>query len=393
VAPGAVAPPPGRGKAYFVERLLKEVLIGESGLASVNRRLEMKKAAVQLGAYAALALVTVVGIIVLSVSYSRNRSYIAEAASDVDTFRKVPPRHPVGAARSPVARLDAMRAVVDSTNRYRDDRPWAMRWGLYQGTSIGNAARDAYLRELDGILLPRFAARLRQRLGEYGREPEKLYVLSQAYLMLGEPKHLDKAHLQYLADLEWKGPTGPHAGGGVGVEAFPEPARVRRHAAADRARSGDGRAGAQHHPAGLGAADHVQPDPGQLCHRCRACVRLDAAGGIGMEKVLKRKSGVSPLGADAQPLQPHGVQGRHRPGHRGARQAVRRGQLGVGRRCARGRQSGQARGGRQRALRADYIAAWDGMLRDIELVPFSTVRQTAEALGILASPTSPLRGC
>ena len=32
------------------------------------------------------------------------------------------------------------------------------------------------------------------------------------------------------------------------------------------------------------------------------------------------------------------------------------------------------------------------MLSDIELVPFSTVRQTAEALGILASPTSPLRG-
>src|SRR6185503_7450956 len=175
VAPGAVAPPPGRGKAYFVERLLKEVLIGESGLASVNRRLEMKKAAVQLGAYAALALVTVVGIIVLSVSYSRNRAYIAEAASDVDTFRKVPPVTPSAPLEALLPRLDAMRAVVDSTNRYRDDRPWAMRWGLYQGTSIGNAARDAYLRELDGILLPRFAARLRQRLGEYGREPEKLY--------------------------------------------------------------------------------------------------------------------------------------------------------------------------------------------------------------------------
>jgi type VI secretion system protein ImpL len=41
---------------------------------------------------------------------------------------------------------------------------------------------------------------------------------------------------------------------------------------------------------------------------------------------------------------------------------------------------------------SDYISVWDGVLRDLELVPFSTVRQTAEALGILASPTSPLRG-
>ena len=49
----------GRGKAYFVERLLKEVLIGESGLAGVNRRLEVRKAALQLGAYAAVALVAV----------------------------------------------------------------------------------------------------------------------------------------------------------------------------------------------------------------------------------------------------------------------------------------------------------------------------------------------
>src|SRR6185369_5430305 len=36
VAPEAVAPSQGRGKAYFVERLLKTVVIGESGLAGVN---------------------------------------------------------------------------------------------------------------------------------------------------------------------------------------------------------------------------------------------------------------------------------------------------------------------------------------------------------------------
>ena len=55
VAPDAVVPPAGRGKAYFIERLLKEVLLAESGLAGVNRRLEVQKAALQLGAYAAMA--------------------------------------------------------------------------------------------------------------------------------------------------------------------------------------------------------------------------------------------------------------------------------------------------------------------------------------------------
>ncbi len=61
VASEAVAASTGRGKAYFVERLLKEVLIGESGLAGVNRRVEMRNAALQLGAYAAMALLAVLG--------------------------------------------------------------------------------------------------------------------------------------------------------------------------------------------------------------------------------------------------------------------------------------------------------------------------------------------
>ena len=40
----------------------------------------------------------------------------------------------------------------------------------------------------------------------------------------------------------------------------------------------------------------------------------------------------------------------------------------------------------------DYITAWDDILNDLEIVPFSTVPQTTEALGILVGPTSPLRG-
>ena len=48
VAPDAISPG-GRGKAYFIERLLKDVLLAESGLAGVNRRFEVQKAAAQVG--------------------------------------------------------------------------------------------------------------------------------------------------------------------------------------------------------------------------------------------------------------------------------------------------------------------------------------------------------
>src|SRR5262249_11673849 len=93
-ADAVAAPPAGKGKAYFVERLLKDVVIGESGLAGVNRRLELQKTAWQIGAYAATVLVIVVGLVVLYLSYSNNRAYLDEVSSDVATLKRVRPPTP-----------------------------------------------------------------------------------------------------------------------------------------------------------------------------------------------------------------------------------------------------------------------------------------------------------
>jgi type VI secretion system protein ImpL len=200
-----VAASGGRGKAYFIERLLKDVLIAESGLAGVNRRLELQRAGVHAAQYAAMALITVLGIIAFSVSYSRNQRYLAQVNADLASLRQAPPGASPGASLGVLLqRLDAVSAVADSANRFRDDTPWSMRWGLYQGTSVGNAARDAYARQLDSALLSRLTLRFRDRLGDYASEPEKLYEYLKAYLMLGQPEHLDKAHLSFLGDIEWK---------------------------------------------------------------------------------------------------------------------------------------------------------------------------------------------
>ena len=128
--------------------------------------------------------------------------------------RQLPPVAATASLDRVLPRLDAIRAVVDSADRYRNDTSWTMRWGLYQGGSVGASARDAYLRELDSTLLPRVAARIRARMVEYASEPEKLYVYLKAYLMLGDPRRLDKKHLQYLADIELNaaGRTGAAAG-------------------------------------------------------------------------------------------------------------------------------------------------------------------------------------
>ncbi len=388
-----VVAPTGRGKAYFVERLLRDVLIGESGLAGVNRRLEVQKAALQLAAYAAMALIAVFGVIALSVSFNRNRAYLAETAAAIAKLADVPPVAATALPELLLPRLDAIRTVVDTANRYRERPPLGMRWGLYQGTSIGNAARDAYVRELDGVLLPRVAARFEERLIEYAPEPEKLYEYLKAYLMLGETKHLDKKHLQFVADMEWHAAdtTVPNAAASL----------------------------SQHFQSLLDYGDSLRPIalnpsliaqarstirqasiPRIVFNRLKRtfpddsarAVRLDLAAGVGAEKVLRRKDGKSL----AEPVPSFYA--------RPVFQEITSKNIGelVKQFAADdwvwGEGGGFTGGSTRLATEVtglyerDYIARWEAILNSLELVPFTSSAQAIESLGILGGDGSPLRG-
>ena len=393
VAPDVVAAPPGRGKAYFIERLLKTVLLGESGLAGVNRRLEVQKAAAQFGAYIAAIVIAVLGLVAFSVSYARNRAYVDQVAADLATLREVPPVEQAASLERARPRLDAVRAVSDSAGRYRDDTPYAMRWGLYQGTSLGNAARDAYVRELDSVLLPRVAARFKQRLIEYTAEPDKLYYYLKAYLMLGQPEHLEESHLAALADIEWE----------EAYEAAPDMRKALsdhfhsllevehtiRPVAVDEALVASSRSIIQRASIPVLMFNHLKVIYAADTERV---VRLDSASGVGATRVLKRKSGTS-LAEPVPSLYTKKV----------FDEISNRGTADLEREFAKDAWVWGDQGRNivvPATLSADmmkvyeeaYIKVWDRILNDIDVVPFSAAG-TAEALAILSGPTSsPLRG-
>src|SRR4029079_11661493 len=102
---------------------------------------------------------------------ARNRAYLNQVAADVASLRRATPSASGASLEALLPYLNAVRTVTMSANRYQDDTPWAMRWGLYQGGALGMSATDAYLRELDSIVLPRFAARVRRHVMESGSEP------------------------------------------------------------------------------------------------------------------------------------------------------------------------------------------------------------------------------
>ena len=394
VAPEAVAPAaPGRGKAFFVQRLLKDVLIGESGLASVNTRLERRNAAWQFGAYAAVLLVLVVGLIVLFVSYGKNRTYLSEVAADVDTLRRVTPRLQGASLELLVPHLNAVRAVSNSANRYEGGVPWSMRWGLYQGSSVGQSARDAYVRALDGVVLPRFAARVRQRLAASAQEPEKLYLYLKAYLMLGEPEHLDRKLLKEVADSEWRMPDAtPGAGTSLSnhFESLLEYGGSLRPVPLDQTLVAQARSSIKQTSIPQIMLDELRRSYSEDTARA---VHLDIIAGVGIEKVLARKSGrklsepvpsfyTSAVFKEATGLRMEPLIKKF---------TVDDAWVLGGNRLSVANWASQT--SQVIALyERDYKRAWDELLNDLIIVPFSTVQQYRDALGILVGAQSPLRG-
>jgi type VI secretion system protein ImpL len=381
----------GRGKAYFIERLLMDVVFAESGLAGVNRRVEVQKAALQLSAYVAMLLVGVIGLIGLTTSYRANRNYLAGVDQELRDLRAAGGDN-VTSLDAQLPRLDLIRRVSDSANRYNDRTPWSMGWGLYQGEAVGEAARDAYARALNGVFLPQVTARFKQRLTTHAAEPEKLYEYLKGYLMLGDPARLDREQLQFLAEQEWDASYG----------AVPD----TRESVAKHFRSllDSGKLGKRTLDETIVAQTRntlLQASKAGLVYRyvrlnyaddpARA-LRLDVEAGIGAEKVLRRKSGV-PLSMPLPSLYTKDV----------FNEVVTKGMTDLVKRFAAeqwvwGKDAPSLSNSAtltQEVLdvyEKDYIAFWDRIFREIDTVPMGAMANAKESLAILSGPTSPLRG-
>jgi type VI secretion system protein ImpL len=381
----------GKGKSYFIERLLGDVMFEESGLAGVNRRLELQKAAAQIGLYAAMVLVAVLGVIAFAVSYNRNKAYVEEVAVSVRGLEEVPPVSAAAAPDAAVPRLNALLKTVNVADRHREDVPLMMRWGLYQGRALGNAARDAYVRELDGTLLPRVGEAMQRRLIAYTADPDRLYEYLKAYLMLGLPDRLDKAQLQVMTDLEWR-------------TAYEDRPDIREALSLHwrnllqleeqlRALPLDEQLVAQ-----ARSAIQQASVPRLMYSRVKLKyagddrgVRLDVAAGLGAERVLSRKGGVplsEPVPALYTPAVFNEISG-----------------LGTAELANEFAQDAWVFGGNSNALQSgravydvleiyerDYIRVWDEVLQNVQIASFPNLAQASEILGILAAPNSPLRG-
>ncbi len=200
---GAVAPPaPGRGRAYFIDTLLRGVIFPESGLAGVNRVVQARMILARSGAYIGCLAVLVLLLAWLMGSYDANAAYLERVSTATHAYQQLGKPADLSVAAG-LPRLDALRHVAQQAEQYRGKVPWYMRAGLYQGAEIGTEARDAYVRELNATLVPALAEQWQQTLQGSVASPQKLYAFLKGYLMLGSAQHRDPDYLRYVAKVLW----------------------------------------------------------------------------------------------------------------------------------------------------------------------------------------------
>ncbi|SEJ19330.1 type VI secretion system membrane subunit TssM [Paraburkholderia diazotrophica] len=392
-----VLPDPASGRAYFITRLLRDVIFQEAGLAGTNPKLERRRTWLQRIALALIGLAVVIALVLFFISYQRNRAYIADVQQHVTALQKLAQNTRPG--DDPLTLLPLLNAARDLPGGYADrDRsvPWLSRLGLYQGDKLGLEAQASYRRLLKQTLLPLVVRGMEEELrrGD-ANNPDFQYEVLRAYLMLGDASHFDADSVRLWADIDWR--RGP-----------------LRDASDDQRNDIDGHLAALFQPAQFDASLPLDKNliaqartnlaKMPLAQRMFNRVARDleqaklpefsvaAAGGRNASLVLVRKSG-APL--------TRGVPGAYtRAGYQKFVQLrdaavidVARDDWVLGREESVLTPNGieDLQSAMTRLYYDEYIRQWDALLADIDVVPFDGVEKGARVANLLAAPDSPLR--
>ncbi|HET7527394.1 MAG TPA: ImcF-related family protein, partial [Burkholderiaceae bacterium] len=390
--------PPGRpsGRSYFVTRLLREVVLGEAGLAGTNRRWERQRAWLHGGVVVASALLTVLALAWGWRQYASSAQQLAAAAPAVARLQTQAAAAKAQASdlATLVPLLDGLWSLAGDSDAHAARRAAAI--GLDQGGNLGAGAQDAYHPVRRDAMVPHLAKRLEQRLDATGADALfARYEALKSYLMLFGGTHFDATALRNYLVADWE-QSAAQVGSAAARKALREhldrllaTGEVGAPSMADttlvtRARQQLSNAA----PAQRVLARLRQGDAAQGA----TVLSIDAAALPGAQKVLTRASGV-PLESGVSPLYTRAAQAGLRTR---VQDSVR--QLDEEAPWVLGTPSGNVDAA-ARARLVDAIAsqlaverlrAWDALVFDLRLLPVSSLAAAAEQARAMSRPDSPL---
>lgn len=211
-----------QGRAYFLNRLLGEVLFPEAGLVQMEPAARTRIRARLLMAFAGIGALSLILLILWTVSFLQNRGLqndlntqgtaVAQMERDlgIDLVEVGPNDADLEQA---AAVLDSLRALPRGYEaRQKGGGPLFMGFGLYQGGHSQRAELE-YREGLRRILLPRVLLRLETYIATNINDPLAIYEPLKAYLMLGgqKPGAIDAKPIRSWVEGDWANEVYPGA--------------------------------------------------------------------------------------------------------------------------------------------------------------------------------------
>jgi type VI secretion system protein ImpL len=200
------------GRAFFLNRLLTEVVFPEAGLVRSDDRARRRTRLTARAGFASVGIVALCTAVAMTGSFSANRSLqhsilkdaqgagrqAQEAGIDLEEVRESDPD-----LEQALPLLDRLRALPRGFDNGTTPPPLRMRLGLYQSGAAA-AARETYLRAVQRVMLPRILLRLEQAMRTDAQNPMRLYEPLKSYLMLGGYGPLDRGAVRAWIVADWR---------------------------------------------------------------------------------------------------------------------------------------------------------------------------------------------
>ena len=198
----------GRGKSFFITRLLKDVIFPEATLAGADPRVERRRRWLYSLGYGILAVMTVAAITLWSTNFINNRATLATTDRQVIEYQTIVSSNdtPNDRLKVIVKRLDLLESMQAPYNT----SSWIQKLGLSQDEKMQAGINEAYNRRLERELLPEILNRLGRHLQAALYQSDNqtglrtLYDLLKVYLMLGDPVRMDATFAGQWIALSWE---------------------------------------------------------------------------------------------------------------------------------------------------------------------------------------------
>ncbi len=193
---------PVQGRSYFIDRLLRDVILGEAMLVARGPGAMRFHRIFRAAGFSAIGLATAVGGLLLWRAEVANRIAIENAGERLAAFRqsldeiKLDPVEDDDFTRvSPL--LDAAAAVARGSDNL-------LPIGLSQSAKLAQGNRMIYAGALQRVFLPRLIWRLEQQMHARFDDPAFLYEATRIYLMLGSAGPLDADVVRTWMAADWQ---------------------------------------------------------------------------------------------------------------------------------------------------------------------------------------------